>query len=167
MAKKVIVTEEQWTQLRLEYISSTEVSMRGLQKKYGIPFNQIRNRVEQEKWQEQREALKAESTQKSITLLADINADKCTRAFKLADKVMDKLEEVVEKIDAEDEYAVKKLKDVTGAIKNMKEIGLFRSTLDQAEQEARIKKLQKDAEEDETDTTIHITFEDDVDKYSD
>lgn len=166
MAKKVIVTEEQWTQLRLEYISSTEVSMRGLQKKYGIPFNQIRNRVEQEKWQEQREALKTESTQKSITIMADINAEKCTRAFRLADKVMDKLEEVVEKIDAEDEYAVKKLKDVTGAIKNMKEIGLFRSSLDQAEQEARIKKLQKDAEDEETDVTIEVVFEGDLDEYA-
>ena len=167
MAKKVIVSEEQWTQLRLEYISSSEVSMRGLQKKYGIPFNQIRNRVEQEKWQEQRETLKAESTQKSIDLLADINAEKCTRAFRLADKVMDKLEEVVEKIDAEDEYAVKKLKDVTGAIKNMKEIGLFRSSLDQAEQEARIKKLQKDAEEEETDNTIIVQFASDIEEYGD
>lgn len=167
MAKKVIVTEEQWTQLRLEYISSSEVSIRGLQKKYGIPFNQIRNRVEQEKWQDQRESLKAESTQKSIDLLADINAEKCTRAFRVADKVLDKLEEVVDKIDAEDEYAVKKLKDVTGAIKNMKEIGLFRSSLDQAEQEARINKLRKDAEEEDKDTTITVTFESNIDEYGD
>jgi phosphopantetheine adenylyltransferase len=158
MAKKVIVAEETWTQLRLEYISSSEVSIRGLQKKYGIPYNQIRNRCENEKWLEQRDAVKTQSTQKSIDLISDYQSEKCTRAFRVADKVMDKLEEVVDKIDPEDEYAVKKLKDVTGAIKNMKEIGLFRSSLDQAEQEARINKLRKDAEEEETDTEITITF---------
>lgn len=157
MAKKVIVAEETWTQLRLEYISS-EVSMRSLEKKYGVPFSQIRTRANNEKWIEQRDAVKSESTHKSIDLISDMNAEKCTRAFKLADKVMDKLEEVVERIDPEDEYAVKKLKDVTGAIKNMKEIGLFRSSLDQAEQEARINKLRKDAEEEQTDTEITITF---------
>lgn len=162
MAKKVIVAEETWTQLRLEYISSGEVSIRGLQKKYGIPYNQIRNRCESEKWLEQRASVETKSTQKSIDLISDMNADKCVRAFKVADKVLDKLEEVVNTIDPEDEYAVKKLKDVTGAIKNMKEIGLFRSSLDQAEQEARIKKLQKDAEEEEVDTTITVKFMEDA-----
>lgn len=166
MAKKVIVNEETWTQLRLEYISSTEVSIRGLQKKYGIPFNQIRNRVEQEKWQEQREALKTESTQKSIDLLSDINAEKCVRAFKVADKILVKLEEVVDNIKTDDDEALRMLKEASYTLKHIKEVGYFRSSLDQAEQEARINKLRKDTEE-VKDTTITVTFEGDMDEYFD
>ena len=158
MAKKVIVSEETWTQLRLEYISSTEVSIRGLQKKYGIPYNQIRNRCENEKWLEQRDAVKDQSTQKSIDLIADINADKCVRAFRVADKVMDKLEKVVDQIDPEDSEALRMLKEASYTLKHVKEIGYFRSGLDQAEQEARIKKLQKDAEEEQIDSTITVKF---------
>ena len=161
MAKKVIVAEETWTQLRLEYISSNEVSIRGLQKKYGIPYNQIRNRCENENWLEQREAVSDKSTQKSIDLISDMNAEKCTRAFRVADKVMDKLEQVVDKIDPEDSEALRMLKEASYTLKHVKEIGYFRSGLDQAEQEARIKKLQKDAEEEEKDTTITVTFMED------
>jgi hypothetical protein len=162
MAKKVIVTEETWTQLRLEYISSKEVSIRGLQKKYGIPYNQIRNRCENEKWLEQREAVTDKSTQKSIDLISDYDGEKCTRACLVADQVLVKLEQVVDTIDPEDTEALRMLKDATYTLKNMKEIGVFRSTLDKEEQEARIKKLQKDAEEEEVDTTITVNFMEDA-----
>ena len=166
MAKKVMVTEETWTQLRLEYIS-TDTSMRKLEKKYGVPLSQIRTRLQNENWQELRNSVTDKTTHKSIDLISDMNAEKCVRAFRVADKVMDKLEQVVDKIDPEDTEALRMLKEASYTLKHIKEVGYFRSSLDQAEQEARIKKLQKDAEEEETDTTIHITFEDDVDKYSD
>lgn len=161
MPKKTKVSEETWDKLRMEYISSSDVSIRGLEKKYGIPYNAIRNRVENEKWLDQRTELKEQTTQKSIGLVSDFQASECSRAFRIANKVMDKLEEIVVMIDASDEYATKKLKDVTGAIKNLKEIGLFRAELDKQEQMARIKKLQKDAEEEQVDTTITVKFMED------
>lgn len=163
MPAKVNVSDEMWARLRLEYISSGDVSIRGLQKKYGIPYNQIRNRCESEEWLEQREAVKSQSTQKSIDLISTHQAEECTRAFRLASKVMDKMEEVVEKIDPNDEYAEKKLKSITSSIKDLKEIGFFRAELDKAEQEARIKKLRKDAEEEQKDTTITVHFSSGVD----
>lgn len=158
MAKKVIVSEETWTQLRLEYISSHEVSIRGLQKKYGIPYNQIRDRSHSEKWIEQRDSVKSQSVQKSIGLIADMNAEKCVRAFNVADKILCKLEEVVDLINTKDEEALRMLKEASYTLKHIKETGYFRSSLDQAEQEARIKKLQKDAEEEEVDKTITVKF---------
>jgi hypothetical protein len=78
---------------------------------------------------------------------------------------MDKLEECIEQINPEDEYATKNLKSITSAIKDLKEIGVFRSALDEQEQKARIKKLQKDAEEEEKDTTITVTFEGEMGDY--
>lgn len=159
MPKKVDVSEETWDKLRLEYISSPETSMRGLQRKYGIPFNAIKKRVDNEEWNKQRKEFRATSMQKSLDLVADFKADECSRAFRIANKVLQKLEECVDNINAYDECAMKNLKSITSAIKDLKEIGVFRSSLDQAEQEARIKKLQKDAEEEQKDTTITVTFE--------
>ena len=159
MPRKVEVSEETWDKLRLEYISSPETSMRGLQKKYGIPFSAIKKRVDNEGWNAQRDEFRVTSMQKSLDLVAEFKADECSRAFRIANKVMDKLEECVDNIDPKDDYAMKNLKSITSAIKDLKEIGVFRSALDQAEQEARIKKLRKDAEEEQVDTEITITLE--------
>jgi hypothetical protein len=106
------------------------------------------------------------SMQKSLDLASDLKADECTRAFRIGNKVMEKIEEYVNGMDLEDEYAMKNLKSITSAIKDLKEIGLFRSMLDKAEQEARIKKLQKDAEEESKETNITVTFANDLDEYA-
>ena len=54
---------------------------------------------------------------------------------------------------------------MTGAIKDLKEIGVFRSDMDRLEQQARINKLRKDAEEEQKDTSITVTFEDEMEEY--
>ena len=194
MAKKVIIAEETWTQLRLEYISSSEVSIRGLQKKYGIPYNQIRNRVEEEKWTEQREAIKSKSMQKSINLISDFKAEQIERAMKVGNNILDKVEEslkdinrvitktvvtvkekkftdnggFVETTTTKEEFGTVDvgidragLKQLSSVLRDLKEIGLFRAELDRQEQEARINKLRKDAEEENVDTEITVTFMED------
>ena len=165
MPQKIEVTDEMWEQLRMEYVSS-DISLRGLEKRYGIPFNQLQKRAKAGKWVDIREERKSKRLQKSVDLIAEHQANECTRAFRVANKVMCKIEEYVDKIDLEDESAMKNLKSITSAIKDLKEIGLFRSMLDQAEQEARIKKLQKDAEEESKDANITVTFANDLEEYA-
>ena len=158
MPRKVEVSEETWDKLRLEYISSQDVSMRGLQKKYGIPFNAIKNRVDGEEWNKKREEYLTRSMQKSIDFLAESRAKECTKAFKVASTILDKIEAIVSKIDDESPDALRDIKSATSAIKDLKEIGLFRAELDRQEQEARIRKLQKESEEEQKDTTITVKF---------
>ena len=165
MPDKVKVSDDTWDKLRMEYISSSEVSIRGIAKKYGIPYNAVRNRCQKEDWLGQRETMRQQMFQKSIDLVSDTQAEECSRAFRLASKVMDKLEEVIDNIDAEDSDATRYLKNITSAIKDLKEIGVFRSELDKAEQMARINKLRKDAEDEQKDTTITVKFEGDMDEY--
>ena len=59
------------------------------------------------------------------------------------------------------------LKQLSAVLKDLREIGIFRSELDKKEQEARINKLRKDAEEEQKDTTINIVFEGDMEGYGD
>ena len=160
------ITDEMWEKIKYEYIT-TDISMRGIQKKYGIPFNRIKTKVDNEKWNADREECRAKINQKSVDLIADFKANECTRAFRIANKVMDKLEEVVENIDPKEYEVEKRLKSITSSIKDLKEIGVFRSALDQAEQEARIKKLKKDAEEESKDISVNVVFEGDMDEYFD
>lgn len=164
MPQKIQITEEMWDKVRMEYISSPDASIRGLQKKYGIPYNQIRNRVDKENWVAQRADLREKTTQKSIELVSDHQAEECSKAFMIANKLLDKVAESVELLDAEDRTGIRQL---TACIKDLKEIGVFRSEMDRMEQMARIKKLQKDAEEEQTDNTIHVVFEDGIEEYGD
>lgn len=59
------------------------------------------------------------------------------------------------------------LKQLSAVLRDLREIGIFRSELDKKEQEARINKLRKDAEEEQTDKTIHVVFEDGIEEYGD
>ncbi len=48
------------------------------------------------------------------------------------------------------------LRQLSAVLKDLREIGIFRSELDKKEQEARINKLQKDTEKEQKDTTINV-----------
>ena len=159
------ISDDIWEKIKYEYIT-TDISMRGIQKKYGIPFNRIKTKVDNENWNADREECRAKINQKSVDLIADFKAEEVTKAFRIADKAMDKLAECIDQIDATDMDATRKLKNITSAIKDLKEIGVFRSALDEAEQKARIRKLQKDAEEESKDISINISFEEGMDEYA-
>ena len=74
----------------------------------------------------------------------------------VATKLLDKISESVDMIIAVDTESIKRL---TGALKDLKEIGVFRSDMDRLEQQARIKKLQKESEEEQKDTNITVVIE--------
>jgi hypothetical protein len=82
----------------------------------------------------------------------------------VANKLLEKIEKAVDAVPDADTQSIKQL---TGAIKDLKEIGVFRADLDRQEQMARIKKLQKESEEEQKDTTITVVFDDGMDEYAD
>ena len=59
------------------------------------------------------------------------------------------------------------LKQLSAVLRDLREIGIFRSELDKKEQEARINKLRKDAEEESKDISINISFEEGMGEYAD
>ena len=156
--QKIEISVDMWQTIKNEYVT-TDISIRGIQKKYGIPYNRIRDRADAEGWNDEREMLKDKINQKSIDLLAEHKAEECTRAFRVANKILDKIEEIVKHIDTESPDALRDIKSATSSIKDLKEIGFFRADLDKQEQMARIRKLQKESEEEKVDTTITVKFE--------
>lgn len=164
MPQKIRVTEEMWEKIKVDYVSS-EISIRGVARKYGVPYNRVRNRAEAEDWVGQRKNFEPMVVQKSLEIIADQKAEECAKAFRVAATILDKIEAIVAKIDEDNPDALKDIKSATSAIKDLKEIGLFRAELDRQEQMARINKLRKDAEEEEKDTTVTVVFEN-MDDYA-
>lgn len=106
-------------------------------------------------------------------LIGDRMLDKIEQALNEIDRIIvkrSKMVKTVENVDghmaevsrSEESYEVQEgyivdrdgLKQLTVALKNLKEIGIFRAELDKREQEARIKKLEKDTEDEQTEEII-------------
>lgn len=102
--------------------------------------------------------------------LAEIDMIMCrTTTTKKTVERDDEGEGVCEKTVSSEDYSMKKvaidragLKQLSAVLKDLREIGIFRSELDKKEQEARINKLRKDAEEESKDNTITVVFEGDM-----
>ena len=157
------IPENLWNAMRTEYISSDNSSYRQLEAKYGVSFNKIRRRSLDEDWQGKRDEFKTNRANKSLDLVAEYQATECAKAFMVAGKLLDKISESVDAILVADTESIKRL---TGALKDLKEIGVFRSDMDKLEQQARIKKLQKESEEEQKDATITVVFDDGMDEYA-
>lgn len=154
MKKRTSVSEEIWEEIKMEYIS-TNTSFRQLESKYGVSYTQIQGRAKRGKWLEDREKFKSNRTEKSLDSICEQQVADITKAMKVADKLLDKISEAVEVVEPADTQSIKQL---TGAIKDLKEIGVFRADMDRREQMARIAKLEKEAKEEQTDTEITVVI---------
>ena len=150
-----------WKRIKAEYISGG-TSYRKLATKYEVKLSALRNVAEKEKWVE----LKAQAQHKTNTEIVDSvskkEAKKAVTIIDVADKLLNKIIEVAEVVSDPD--SIKKL---TSAIKDIKEIKGFKSDADMREQEARIAKLQREAEAGNEDTEdITVTLKGDLEIYS-
>ena len=105
---------------------------------------------------------------KTIDKDIDKKVDRATRLLDVTDNVLTMIEEAVTKLHAEGNVLDKStLKQITGALKDIKDIQGIKSDRDIREQEARIRNLEKQAEDDTNkETTITVQFEGDIAKWS-
>jgi len=159
---KSIIPEEIWEKIRTEYISSDSSSYRQLEKKYGVSYAKIQQRAYKENWKSERDEFLSNRLNKSLDLLSTHQAEECAKAFMVANKLLEKIEKAVDAVEDADTGAIKQL---TSAIKDLKEIGVFRADMDKQEQMARIKKLEKEAAEEEQDKEITVVIKGGAEEY--
>lgn len=154
-----------WKKIKTEYIT-TNTSYRKLAKKYDIPFNTIQCRAKKEKWVELRNQYQDNIVSKSIKKAEESSIDYKSDLYDLAYKVATQLKDMINENTISDLVAMGiKPRDITGAIKDLEDALHIKSMSDIKEQEARIAKLRKETEEEKKDTSINITFGDEVKKY--
>lgn len=151
-----------WKNVKAEYIRGG-VSYRKLAEKYGVSFSSVRRRAEKENWTDLRTQAEQKLSTKIVEKVASQEAKRVDAFQTLADKL---LQHITDNIDLLASNATS-VKDITVAIKNLREIKGVKHDIDLKEQEARIAKLIKEAEkEEQKDTEIKVIIEGDLEKYS-
>lgn len=144
-----------WKKIETEYIT-TDTSYRKLAEKYGIDQATIARRAKKEDWVSNRQHHLSETQAKILTADTEEKVDRAVRLKTVADKLLDKVEE---HINLDVPLTAAALKNLSDALKNIKEAQMIRTAEDIEEQKARIAKLQKEAEKEENnDNTIVIQF---------
>lgn len=87
-----------WVKIKTEYIT-TATSYRKLADKYGIGYQAICHKSQEEGWIELREQHRNNTLTKTLDKISDKESDKLSRIDDLADKLLCKLERAVEELD--------------------------------------------------------------------
>lgn len=152
----------EWNKIKTEYIAGG-TSYRKLAAKYGLSRSKLQAKATKEKWAELKSQAKAKTESKIVEAVSDQAADQAVTIIDVADKLLSKIYEML----GADVYNTQSIKNLTSALKDLKEIKGFRSEADMREQEARIAKLQREAQEDDAkDTTVIVQFEEDIAKWN-
>jgi hypothetical protein len=149
-----------WREVQAEYITDANSSYRKLAKKYGIPVGTLQKRAVKEDWHSQKIQSGKNSVAKTVEIIEQGQANRLSRLMMVTDKLLVKIEQTVDEITAESVTVDKAtLKQITGALKDIKEIQSLKNDRDIREQEARIRNLERQAEADDTSTEVTIKFE--------
>ena len=151
-----------WKKIKAEYIT-TDTSYRKLAQKYGLAESTIYARGGKEKWVEQKEQHQSKVVAKTLDALSNKEVDRTARLMTVADKLLKKVEVLV---DQEGPISANAIKNLSDALKNIRDTQMIRSEADMREQEARIRNLEKQAEKEEADNEIKVTIEGDLEVYS-
>ena len=142
-----------WKKIKAEYLAGG-TSYRKLADKYGVSFTTLTRTAKRENWVELSQQTDDTTTTKIFDVVSDEGAKKATNIIDVADKLLNRISEV-----ADMTCSTQDIKHLTSALKDLKEIKGYKSAADMKEQEARIAKLQKEAErEDNTTNEIEVVF---------
>ena len=130
-----------WNELKAEYIAGG-TSYRKLAEKYKVKLSALRSVAEREKWVELKAQAQHKTDTKIVETVSDKNADKATKIIDVADKLLDKISTIIDTVQD-----TQGIKHISSALKDIKDIKGYKSAMDLKEQEARIKNLEKQAQE--------------------
>ena len=134
-----------WEKIKAEYLT-TEISMRDLAQKYGVHYTTIGKKAAKEEWQTQRQQQADRTLTKMLTA--------------------DTKKKVEQAVDDEKPMSANAIKNLSDALKNIRDTQMIRSEADMREQEARIRNLEKQAQAEDTDKEIKVTIGGDLEVYS-
>ena len=151
-----------WKKIKAEYIAGG-IGYRKLAEKHGVSFGTLSKIAMRENWTD----LRKKACEKTGTVLAEKigkrNANKSAKIDKLVDMLLDKLCERMDDLITEG----RDVKSIASALKDLKDLKGIKDKLDEQEQKARIRKLEKEAqEEDTTGNEIKVIIEGGLEEYS-
>lgn len=150
-----------WKSIKAEYIAGG-TSYRKLADKYGVSFSTLKEIARREKWTDLKEQAQHKADTKFADLMGEKQANRSAKINDVADKLLDKIKEMID-MECVSSQAIKQL---TSALKDIKEVKGIKSDIDLREQEARIDNLRRQAEADNEPKDIVVKMGSDVEEYS-
>lgn len=137
-----------WNRIKTEYIT-TDTSYRELSQKYGVHYTNIAKRAKKEDWQQLRQQQTNTTQTKMIQAVERRKVDRAAKLIGVSDLLLDKVRGMLE----EDSGTItsQAMRNLSGVLRDIKDIQMIRSDADMREQEARIDKLRREAARDEED----------------
>lgn len=152
-----------WKKIKAEYIKGG-ISYRELAKKHGVSPTTLTKTAIREGWHSARHQADIKGTSKVVDAVSKMHAERACDIVDVADMLIDK---IVDIIQAETPQTTQSIKSLTSALKDLKDIKGYKTEADRREQEARIAKLIKEAQDNtDEDIEIKVTMLGDLDKYS-
>ena len=152
-----------WQKIKTEYIT-TDTSYRKLAQKHGVHYNAIANQAKKEDWISLRKQFCDRTVTKTVTKISDRKVDRAAKLLDVSDLLLEKVRAALESYD-DIPLDSQSMKHISGVLKDLKEIQMIRSDADLREQEARIAKLQREAQEDTNKEPIRVIIDDGLNDY--
>ena len=153
-----------WSNIKTEYIT-TDTSYRELSQKYGVHYTNIAKRASKEGWQQLRQQHATRTQTKMVDSVERRKVDRAARLLDVSDLLLEKVRKL---IDSDDKIAMdtQGMKHLSGVLKDLKEIQMIRSELDIREQEARIEKLRREAQQEQNREPIQVIIGEGLEDYT-
>lgn len=148
-----------WNAMKIEYVT-TNTSYRKIAKKYNVSAAQVANHAKDENWVNEKERYQNNTYTKTLSALTNEQVKRVARLRNISDKILNKIEAAIDTLTESDLQAYRQ---ITSALKDIKEIQMLKYETDAVEQSTRIESLQNQMiQKDETDNmTITIKGWDD------
>jgi hypothetical protein len=153
-----------WQSIKTEYIT-TDTSYRKLAQKYGVNHAVIGQKAKAEGWVELRRQHIDKTQTKTLDAISKKQVDRAAKLISVADLLLDKVKSLVED-NPELLINTQSIKNLSGVLKDIKEVQMIRSEADLREQEARIEKLRKEAMVEKENNEVKVTIVGELEEYS-
>ncbi len=127
-----------WGEIKKEYISDQSMSYRKLSEKYGVSRTVIGDRAKKEGWSALRKAATERAEAKLLENVSEKNAKIDSKCYEAIDLL---LKAACDYLKAPGHLRAADIKDMSTALKNIKDLKGIKSELDLEEQRARISAL--------------------------
>lgn len=157
-----------WAVIREAYITGDD-GLRTIAEKHKVSFNTLKDRAKRESWGESRRKYREDMGQPAtprvtpraphhntppvVYVPGEQQRENVSRLFGVSEKILDKIEQMLPECER-----IGQIKDLTIALKNIKEIQMIKSALDEREQMARIERLKAESKEDNKLEPIEVVF---------
>lgn len=152
-----------WKKIKAEYVRGG-TSYRKLAEKYGVSFSSLKTRAKREDWTD----LRTQKERKFDTILVDKaatrEAERSDKILDITDKLLDQIIEAME--DGSIGNIARGYKDITGALKDLRELKSDKFQRDLQEQQARIDKLNREAKSDSESKDISVVISEELEDYA-